>query len=249
VRLALIVALLSLPRVLLPAFGMHFEAGPIVSRTGVGLREISRGPAFSATTSFVVPCAQTRLAPDQFGYVYLASIGRRRRYAIRVTEFGVQLNPPPHGGRPNSAQIYARELDRNDRVVTLGSSAHLRCDRRIRISLAPANPRAIAATFSGEAIAGRRAVRLSFALERFDEPVAVGCERCRVERIVALAVDDGRRPYRAGSWLGLDGAGKPSFVLDRLATLEGARSSDARPIATRIDATRVTVGIDERDAP
>jgi hypothetical protein len=233
--------------VALPAFGSTRSSGALVTATGVALREYGTAAATSATMSFVVPCATTSLAPGQFAYVYVGGFTRAADGAPRLTEIGVQMNPPAGGGRPRSVQLYTRRVTGHG-VVATDAGVHLRCDAPLTVRFGPLGPNAEAATFSGASLPTRSgALTLVERLEP-GERTGDGYGNA-LERVTALAVPAGTAVVRRGSRLGVGVDGREprlAFERDRdFAYAPGSR--DAMVLSIR-DANRTRVAIDENGA-
>jgi len=224
-------------RVAFPQLAEDGQAGTLVVRTGVALRELSKRDAASADASFVVPCASTRLASDQTGYVYVGMLAPDRTDIERRIEVGLQLNAPAGGGTPRSVQLYARRESKRG-IVATGTGFHVACDRAIRLEARSIGPGMLAFTASGAAIPLRShrytvALRLDLEMKRG----LIGRENS-VERVTALAVPAARNaPLRAGTRL--------AVLLDRDRRLQGDEHRDAPPIWVRPSYDRVSIDIDE----
>ena len=235
--------------IVLPAFGGEMRSGPLITQTGVALREFANPKVVAAKASFIVPCSTTSLAPDQTAYVYLGGFTRTIGGRLQLTEIGVQMNPPAGGGVPTSVQLYARRETKTG-VLVAGTNLHLHCDARVNVVFETLGIESEAATFSGPAIPlPSHRVTIVEKLDAGERTVNQGCSGCAVERVTALAVPRGSGAERRGARLGIPASGaEPQLAFEEDRDFITVQPSHEPPVLTRNQPLRTTIAIDERSA-
>lgn len=231
------------------AFGSLKAAGAFAIPTGVGVRDFVHGRIETASSSFVIPCTTTRLAADQNAYVYFGAFSETWYGRPRLTEIGIQMNPPPGGGRPTSVQLYARRTG-TGADAAVGTNLHLRCEAPVTVRFGSVGPSAVAATFSGAAIP-IASHRLTI-VEKFGTGERLAGETdgdSRIERVTALAVPAGSGSTRRDTKLAFSTDNEPELAFVRDDDFRPPSSIEMLPVVERSSGDRTSVGIDERGAP